>query len=147
MRRYTSLCWSVGFTFSAFFSFFSLLLLLKCPSDLLQHRSYPPARDWGSRVSGLVFLPIQCFFFSFFQFFYFPQGDFIYHLIFREGSFWRKEKNAENCLGVLSWDDGTVETRLNDPEEDWRILVVKNECWEIEFLFFLTYLMFWNKAT
>ena len=34
----------------------SLLLLLKYPSDLVQHCSCPPARDWGSRVSGLVFL-------------------------------------------------------------------------------------------
>ena len=52
-----SVGWSVGpvFTFLAFFSFLSLLLLPKCSSDLLQRCSCPPVRDWGSRVSGLVF--------------------------------------------------------------------------------------------
>ena len=42
-------------TFSAFFSFLSLLLLPKCSSDLLQHCSCPPAHDWGIRVSSLAF--------------------------------------------------------------------------------------------
>ena len=39
--------WSVGplFTFSAFLSVLSPLLLSKCPSDLLHHCSCPPARD------------------------------------------------------------------------------------------------------
>ena len=36
------------------FSFVSSLLLPKCPSDLLYHRSCPSVRDSGSRVSGLV---------------------------------------------------------------------------------------------
>ena len=43
------------FTISAFLSFLRLLLLPRCPSDLLQHCSCPPACDWGSRVSGLVY--------------------------------------------------------------------------------------------
>ena len=42
------------YTFLVFLSFFSLLLLPKCSSDLLQHWSCPTASDWGSRVSGLV---------------------------------------------------------------------------------------------
>ena len=41
-------------TCSAFLSFLSLQLLPKCSSDLLLHCTCPPARDWGSRVSGLV---------------------------------------------------------------------------------------------
>ena len=58
-RLYTPLCpsvgrlvgrsvgWSVGplFTFSAFLSVLSSLLLPKCPSDLLYHCPCPPARD------------------------------------------------------------------------------------------------------
>ena len=44
------------FTFSAFLSVLSSLLLPKCPSDLLYHCPCPPARDQGSRVSGLVWL-------------------------------------------------------------------------------------------
>ena len=52
--------------FQRFLSFLSLLLLSKCSNDLLQHCPCPPARDWGSRVSGLVFfhpqlLPLACF--------------------------------------------------------------------------------------
>ena len=48
---------SIGphFTFSAFLSVLSSLLLSKCPSDLLQHHPCPPARNYGCRVSGLVF--------------------------------------------------------------------------------------------
>ena len=47
---------SVGplLTFSAFLSFSSIPLLPKCSGDLLKHCSFTPARDWGSRVSGLV---------------------------------------------------------------------------------------------
>ena len=37
-----------------------LLLLPRCPCDLLQHCSCPPARDWGSCVSGLVSLHVIC---------------------------------------------------------------------------------------
>ena len=50
------------FTFSAFFSFLALLLLPKCSGDL-KYGPCPPARDWGSRVSGLVFItaPAQPF--------------------------------------------------------------------------------------
>ena len=47
---------SVGpshFTFSALMGFFALLLLPKCSIDL-NYGPCPPARDWGSRVSGLV---------------------------------------------------------------------------------------------
>ena len=33
------------FTFSAVLGFLSILLLPRCPSELLQHCSYPPARD------------------------------------------------------------------------------------------------------
>ena len=47
---------SVGpshFTFSAFFSFLALPLLPKCSGDL-KYGPCPPARDWDSRVSGLV---------------------------------------------------------------------------------------------
>ena len=55
-----SVGWSVGwlvsplFTFLAFLSFLSIRLLPRCPSDLLQDCSYPPAHDQGSRVSGLA---------------------------------------------------------------------------------------------
>ena len=51
-----SVGWSVGpvFTFLAFFSFLSLLLLPKCSGDLLQHCPCPPTRNWGSRVTSLV---------------------------------------------------------------------------------------------
>ena len=43
------------FTFSAFLSFLSIRLLPRCPSDFLQHCSCPPARDYGGRVSSLVY--------------------------------------------------------------------------------------------
>ena len=47
---------SVGplFTFSAFLSFLSIRLLPRSPRDLVQLCSCPSARDYGSRVSGLV---------------------------------------------------------------------------------------------
>ena len=47
---------SVGpshFTVSALMEFLALLLLPKCSHDL-NNGPCPPARDWGSRVSGLV---------------------------------------------------------------------------------------------
>ena len=49
--------WSVDslvtlYFFYVFYSF-TILLLPKCPGDL-KYDPYPPARDWGSRVSGLV---------------------------------------------------------------------------------------------
>ena len=48
--------WLLGplFTFSVFLSFLSVRLLPRCPGDLLQHCSYPPACNWGSCVSSLV---------------------------------------------------------------------------------------------
>ena len=55
---------SVGpshFTFSALMGFLALLLLPKCSTDL-NYGPCPPARDWGSRISGLVLLqqvPLQ----------------------------------------------------------------------------------------
>merc|ERR1712148_158008 len=72
---------SVGpshFTFSAFMGFLAIPLLPKCSTDL-EYGPCPPARDWGSRVSGLVFISLvffplkvystfslffQCYFFS-----------------------------------------------------------------------------------
>ena len=42
------------FTFSALMGFLALLLLPKCSTDL-NYGPCPPARDCGSRVSGLVF--------------------------------------------------------------------------------------------
>ena len=48
---------SVGpshFTFSALMGVLALLLLPKCSTDL-NYGPCPPARDWGSRVSGLVY--------------------------------------------------------------------------------------------
>ena len=42
------------FIFSSFLSVLSSQLLPKCPRDLLQHCSCPPARNWGSRVSSLL---------------------------------------------------------------------------------------------
>ena len=47
---------SVGslYTVLAFLGFFSIWLLPRCPSNPLQHCSCPPARDYGSRVSGLA---------------------------------------------------------------------------------------------
>ena len=54
--------WLVSRSFDALFGVFELcelassLLLLKCPSDLLYHSSYPPARDWGCRVHVYLFL-------------------------------------------------------------------------------------------
>ena len=60
-QLYTPLCPSVRrsvrpshFTFSALMGFLALLLLPKCSTDL-NYGPYPPARDWGSHVSGLVF--------------------------------------------------------------------------------------------
>ena len=47
---------SVGpshFTFSASMGFLAIPLLPKCSTDL-KYGPCPPARDWGSRVSGLV---------------------------------------------------------------------------------------------
>ena len=41
------------FTFLALMGVLALLLLLKCSIDL-NYGPCPPARDWGSRVSGLV---------------------------------------------------------------------------------------------
>ena len=54
-------CWLVGphFTFLAFLSILSSLLLPKCPSNLLHHRPCPPTRDQGSRVSRLVQIHTQ----------------------------------------------------------------------------------------
>ena len=51
---------SVGpshFTFSAFMGFLAIPLLPKYSTDL-KYGPCPPARDWGSRVSGLVILPL-----------------------------------------------------------------------------------------
>ena len=42
------------FTFSAFKVFLAIPLLPKCSTDL-KNGPCPPARDWGSRVSGLVY--------------------------------------------------------------------------------------------
>ena len=42
------------FTFLALMGVLALLLLPKCSTDL-NYVPCPPARDWGSRVSGLVF--------------------------------------------------------------------------------------------
>ena len=60
MRLYTPLCWfvfpSVGPSVTVCFLFLlslASLLLPKWSSDL-KYGPYPPARDWGSRVSGLV---------------------------------------------------------------------------------------------
>ena len=53
---------SVGpshFTFSALMGVLALLLLPKCSTDL-NHGPCPPARDWGSRVSSLVFSYFKC---------------------------------------------------------------------------------------
>ena len=44
-----------NFTFSALMGFLALLLLPKCSADL-NYGPCPPARDWGSRVSGLFLL-------------------------------------------------------------------------------------------
>ena len=51
-----SVRWSVGtlYTILAFLSFLSIQLLPRCPSDLPQHCSCPPARALGSHVPGLV---------------------------------------------------------------------------------------------
>ena len=51
------------FTFLAFMGFLAIPLLPKCSTDL-KYGPCPPARDWGSRVSGLVF----CFLFFLFFF-------------------------------------------------------------------------------
>merc|ERR1712074_290452 len=56
---------SVGpshFTFSAFMGFLAIPLLPKCSTDL-KYGPCPPARDWGSHVSGLVLLRFQFHFF------------------------------------------------------------------------------------
>ena len=66
-RIHIPLCLSVGRSvgsLSAFLSFLSPLLLPKCSGDLLQHCSCPPERDWGSRLSGLVFFCPNIFFYS-----------------------------------------------------------------------------------
>ena len=74
MRLYTMLCqsvprsvprsvcplvrWSVGpshFTFLGFLRFFTSLLLPKWSSEVNYH-PWPPARNWGSRVSVLVWI-------------------------------------------------------------------------------------------
>ena len=69
MRLYNSLCLSVGrlvgwsVTLNFFYDFISLTsLLLPKWSDNLKYGPCPPARDFGSRVSGLVFV---CFRFLF----------------------------------------------------------------------------------
>ena len=52
---------SVGpshFTFSALMGVLALLLLPKCSIDL-NYGPCPPARDWGSRVSGLVLFRVR----------------------------------------------------------------------------------------
>ena len=57
-RLYNPLCPSVGWShFTFFYDFISLtsLLLPKWSSDL-KYGPCPPARDFGSRVSGLVYL-------------------------------------------------------------------------------------------
>ena len=58
MRLYTPLCRSVGPSVrpSHFFLFFYLNFWLhcSCPNDLMNYSPCPRARDWGSRVSGLV---------------------------------------------------------------------------------------------
>ena len=46
---------SVTFYFFYVYYFLTLLLLPKCSSDL-KYSPCPPARDWSSRVSGLVYL-------------------------------------------------------------------------------------------
>ena len=56
------------FTFLACFSFFSSLRLPKCPIDRLYHCPCQPARDWCSRVSGLVFYCFCLFWFVLFVF-------------------------------------------------------------------------------
>ena len=53
-----SVRWSVvrgltHFTFSAFLRFLAILLLHKCSADI-KYGPCPLARDWGSRVSGLI---------------------------------------------------------------------------------------------
>ena len=51
-----SVGWSVGHTLLFFYVFYSLtILLLPKYSGELKYGPCPPARDWGSRVSGLVF--------------------------------------------------------------------------------------------
>ena len=65
MQLYTPLCWSIGpsvgpsvcpshFTFLALMGVLAFLLLPKCSTDL-NYGPCPPARNWSSRVSGLVF--------------------------------------------------------------------------------------------
>ena len=66
---------SVGtshFTFLALMEFLAMLRLTKCSTDL-KYSPCPPARDWGSRVSGLVKLLFSFSFFPsvfLFSFFY-----------------------------------------------------------------------------
>ena len=55
-------------TFLALMGFLTLLLLPKCSVDL-NYGPCPPARDWGSRVSGLVFCQFPMLF----------NGDLIFH--------------------------------------------------------------------
>ena len=70
LRDYTPLCWSVGpsvgplvglspFTFFVFLRSLASLLLPKWCIDL-NYGPCPPARDWGSRVSGLVWPYCSC---------------------------------------------------------------------------------------
>ena len=55
-----SVGWSVTFYFFYEFYFRTSLLLLKWSGDL-KYGPCPPARDFGSRVSGLVFFHHQLF--------------------------------------------------------------------------------------
>ena len=52
-----SVGWSVGYTLLFFIIFFTSLLLPKWSSDL-KYGPCPPARYFGSRVSGLVFFSL-----------------------------------------------------------------------------------------
>ena len=59
-----SVSWCVGSLFY-FLAFLSIRLLPRCPIDILQHCSCPPARDWASRVSGpALFSSLSLIFFS-----------------------------------------------------------------------------------
>ena len=81
MQLYTPLCWSVGplvrpsvtlyfFLVFAIFSLIASAQMIKWP----QIRPLPPARDWGSRVSGLV-----SYIWGFFGIFaYFPKNSLIF---------------------------------------------------------------------
>ena len=62
--------WSVGWSHFTFFNYFSLtsLLLPKWSGDL-KYGPCPPARDFGSRVSGLVFILASLLITDFFSLF------------------------------------------------------------------------------